>query len=252
MPAYNAEAIVVRVRDLGEADKVVHLLTRDRGKVAAVARGARRPRSRLAAATQLFTYCHVQCWTGRNLDTLSQAEIRDSFPAVREDLVRTAWAAYACELVDEMAQERQPVPEAFALLLAALRLLASPADPEVVGHAFTLQVLSALGFRPALDRCAGCGGPLGTGPHVRFSAAAGGALCPDCHGDGERVRLLARGTLEAMRHLLAADLATPPRLRLGPDMARELAATLDEYVEYRLERRPRSLAFLQSLRPPAR
>lgn len=252
MAVYNADAIVIRVRDFDEADKIVTLFTREEGKVQAVAKGARRPRSRFAAATQLFTHCRVQCYSGRSLDTLSQVEITGSFRLLREELVRMAYGTYICELVDDMAPERQKLEAPYLLLLATLHLLATDGvDPEPVTRAFELKLLSLLGFRPVLGECVSCGGPLPAG-EVRFSPPLGGALCDRCHGDGQRVLLIRRGALEAMRHLLDGDLRRAPLLRLGPDLGADVGRALEDYVEWRLEKRLRSLEFLHAVRASGR
>lgn len=247
MAVYNAEAIVVRVRDFDEADKIVTLFTREEGKVQAVAKGARRPRSRFAAATQLFTHCQVQCYSGRNLDTLGQIDIVESFRLMREDLVRMAWATYICELVDEMAQERQKLEAPYLLLLMTLHLIATAGvEPEPVARAFELKLLSLLGFRPVLGECVACAGPL-PAADVRFSPALGGALCNRCHGEGERIFMLSRDSLEALRHLLDGDLRRAHLLRLEPGVAAEVSRAMEHYVEWRLEKRLRSLEFLHAV-----
>lgn len=240
---------MVRVRDFDEADKIVTLLTREEGKVSAVARGARRPRNRFAAATQIFTHCQVSLFSGRKLDTLSQVEIRESFRLLREDLVRMASATYLCELVDETVQEKQRMETVYLLLLSTLHLLAA-ADipPEPVVHAFELKLMALLGFRPVLHACASCGGALPPGP-VRFSPGLGGVLCDQCPGEeGGLVVRITRGAVETMRHLLEGDLRKAHLLRMGPDIRAEVARTLELYIGYRLERRLRSLEFLKSLR----
>lgn len=248
MPVYNADAIVIRVRDFAEADKLVTFFTREEGKVHAVARGARRPRSRFAPATQLFTHCRVQCYSGRSLDTLTQVDITTSFRLLREDLTRLAYGSYICELTDATAQDRQKLESPFLLLLATLHLLDTPeVDPEPVAHAFELKLLSLLGFRPALGDCVGCGGPLPAGD-LRFSPALGGALCSRCHGGGERIFMLSGAGRATMGQLLAADLRQVPGVPLPPPVAREIGQILEFYVEWRLEKRLRSLEFLHAVR----
>lgn len=235
------------MRDFGEADKIVTLLTREEGKVQAVAKGARRPRNRHAAATQLFTHCQVQLFTGRNLDTLSQTEMKTAFRLLLEDLERMAWATYLCELVDETVPLRERVDGIFLLLLTTLHLLASAGvPPESVARAFELKLLHHLGFRPVLEQCAACGGALPQGP-VRFSPGQGGALCAACHGEGEAVLRLSRGTLETMRHLLNGDLRRAHLVKPGPEVRAELAQALEAYITYRVEKPLKSLAFLRSV-----
>jgi len=247
VPTYNAEGVVVRVRDLNDTDKVLHILTREYGKLRCVARAARRPKSRFTPAAQLFNHLHFQAYTGRNLDTLTQVEILPSFPGLREDLVRIAAATYACELVDEMAQERQPLEPVFDLLLTALRLLATPEMPvEPVLRGYELKLLALMGFQPVLTGCLACGAPV-EGSEVYFSPGAGGVVCRRCAPEAGALRVLPRAAVEAMRFLLEGDLRRAHVLRYSPEVGSSMARALEQYLEYRLERRLRSLDFLQQV-----
>ncbi|HEY8346152.1 MAG TPA: DNA repair protein RecO [Symbiobacteriaceae bacterium] len=249
MALYSVEAIVIRVRDFNEADKLLVLLTREEGKVEAVARGARRPRNRHAAAAQLFTHLQAQLFGSRSLDSLSQAEILESFRHLREDLLRMAYGTYICELMDEMVRERQRQESAYLLLLTTLHLLNTPElDPEPVRRAYELKLLSVLGFRPSLQDCVVCGEPLGQEPLVRFAPALGGVLCPTCPSEGEVVHRLSRGTLETMKRLLDGDIRRAHMIRIAEEMATELDRALNDYIVHRTEHPLKSKKFLDSLR----
>ncbi|BDG61400.1 DNA repair protein RecO [Caldinitratiruptor microaerophilus] len=244
MAEYNVEAIVVRVKAFGEADRLVHLLTREAGKLRVVARGARRPKSRFTPAMQLFTHCQVQCYRGRTLDGVRQVQILESFRALREDLERMAHATYACEMADELVLERQPAEAVFSLLLELLRTLASPDSvPGPALAAFQLQLLALSGFRPELGQCVACGSPV-TGAHVRLSPAEGGILCERCAAGAGPVLRVARGALEAMRFLQGAGVGRAGVLRLQEGLWEQVRRAIEEFVEFRLERRLRSRAFL--------
>lgn len=250
MSLYNAEAIVIRVRDFDEADKIATLLTREEGKVQAVAKGARRPRNRYAAATQLFTQMNTAMFHGRNMDTLSQVDIVESFRHLREDLLRMAYGSYVCELMDEMVREKQRLETAYLLLLTTLHLLNTPEmEPEAILRAYELKLLAILGFRPNLEDCVSCSQGLGTGPSVRFTPALGGALCPNCSGEGEAVHRISRGTLETMKRLLDGDIRRAHVIRITGDLLSEIDRVLTDYIAVRSERRLKSKEFLDSLRP---
>jgi DNA repair protein RecO (recombination protein O) len=247
---YNAEGIIIRVRDFDEADKITVLLTREEGKVQAVAKGARRPRSRYAAATQLFTQIRASLFHGRNLDTYSQVDIVESFRHLREDLLRMAYGTYACELMDEMVKEKQRLESAYLLLLTTLHLLnASEMEPEGVMRAYELKLLATLGFRPNLEDCVSCGRELGPGGQVRFVPALGGTLCQNCSSENEVVYLISRGTLETMKRLLDGDIRRAHMIRIGGDILSELDQVITEYILQRSEKRLKSKEFLDSLRP---
>ena len=247
MSLYKPEALVLRVRDFSEADKILTLLCRDEGKVQAVARGARRPRNRLAGVSQPFTHCRLLLFRGRSLDTVSQAEALESFGHLREDLTQMAYASYMAELTDELVRDRDPHAGVFLLLLTSQHLLAAGVPPEPVVHAFELRLLGELGYRPSLEACVNCGGPL-SGGRVRFSPNAGGVLCSNCLGEDESGTVISRGAVEAMRHLLTGDLTRVHLLRLEPEMAREISEALRFYLAYRLERKLKSLDFLDLMR----
>ena len=139
----------------------------------AVARGARRPRNRYAAACQLFTHVKGQFYHGKNLDTLSQIDIVESYRKLREDLTRMAYATYACELADEMIREREKNNETpFLLLLTTLHLFNEGDGYEAILRAYELKLLSIQGFRPNLEDCVSCGAGLPDGPFVRFTRTA--------------------------------------------------------------------------------
>lgn len=211
-----------------------------------MARGARRPRSRFAASTQLFTHCQAALFHGRGLETLSQVEITDSFRGLREDLLRMAYATYMCELVDEMSREKERQEPLFLLLLATLHLLGVEDEAAPLARAFELKLLAILGFRPQLEACVHCGEPV-SGAEVRFSPNLGGLLGPQCPSDGGSVLPISRGTLEAMRHLLTGDLRRAHVLHLDAATAAEMERTLEAYIEVRLEKRLKSREFLRQI-----
>lgn len=249
MSLYNAEAIVIRCRDFDEADKVAVLLTREEGKVQAVAKGARRPRNRYAPAVQLFTHIKASLFHGRNLDSFSQVEIVESFRTLREDLLRMAYATYVCELMDESVREKQRLEQSFLLLLTTLHLLNAPEmEPEPILRAYELKLLSILGFRPQLESCVSCGQDLGANPAVRFAPGLGGVLCPNCSAEGDLVHRIARGTLESMKRLLDGDIRRAHMIRIPAEMRLEMDKVIGDYYAIRTERRPKSKEFLDTLR----
>lgn len=246
MGLYSTDALVIRVRNLGEADKVITLLTEQEGKVQAVARGARRPRNRLVGVTQLFTQCRVSLFRSQGLGTLSQAEIKQSFRLLREDLLRTAAATYICELVDELVGDRERHETLYYLLLATLHLLCEDLDLQVVLRAFELRLLSLLGYQPHLESCVVCGAAP-AGARVTFSPGAGGVVCPSCPPGEGGVVALSRGSLEMLRRLSTADMRRLGVLRPGAAAMSEMQSCLEEYITYRLEKRLKSLDFLHTV-----
>jgi DNA repair protein RecO (recombination protein O) len=193
----KSEAIVLRGVDFGDSSRIVTLITPDRGKVAVMAKGARRKGSPLAAVLDTFNRIEiVYAWkSGREVQTLMEAALLDAYPGVKADLGRSAYAAFPLELAGRAAHENEPSVSLYAALVHGLAGMDRWRDAPGV-HAVwqALLLLEAAGFAPALDHCARCGGPLrGT---VYFTPA-GGAACGGCGGE----RRLGAKTLERLRVL---------------------------------------------------
>jgi DNA repair protein RecO (recombination protein O) len=240
MPLYKEQGIVLRSIKLGEADKIVTILTQGSGKVRAVAKGVRKTRSRFGARLEPFTHVSLLLYRGRTLDTVTQAEIISPFTHVRADFLLIAAGETMVEAADKVAEEHERNVRLFLLLLAGLRTLeARPADAAAVAESFLLKLLSLSGFHPSLSACAGCGA---AGPHEWFSAAAGGSVCPACaEHDAGRVDPAA---VLWLHDLARADLEAGGDMSPAPLVRREARAMLYGFVEYHLERRMRSFSLL--------
>jgi len=243
MGPFKAEAIVLKSRDFQEADRVVTLLSDRHGKIEAVARGARRTRSRLRGATQPFCLVTASFFPGKTMDTMSQAEVTEGFRVLREDLELLANASYLCELVDESMGLHDATPGVYPLLLTAFGLLRDGHPPATVRHMFQLRLLGILGIGPGLGRCLGCGGEV-TDPF--FSPGEGGVLCHTC-GPGHGAGRLSRQALECMRALLRLDPSRSGRLALDARTEREMSLALDGYILWHLDKKLKSLSFLRQL-----
>ena len=183
MPLYRDEAIVLRTHKLGEADRIITLLTRTHGRVRAVAKGVRRTKSRFGARLEPFMLVDVQCYEGRNLDTVTQVETLAPYgDAIARDYPRYTAATAMLETAERLTEEREPATQQFLLLAGALRSLAERAhDPGLVLDAYLLRSLAVAGWAPSFVDCARCGAP---GPHRAFNVQSGGAVCPACRPPG--------------------------------------------------------------------
>lgn len=241
MALYKAEAVVLRSRSLGEADKIVTLFTYERGKVEAVARGVRRPRSRLLGVTQLFTHGRFLLYERKSLDTISQGEIVRSFLPLREDLLRMAHAAYVAELLDRTTELNDGHPRLFALLLMVMEMLATGPRLALTTRYFEVQLMQELGFRPHLDDCVRCGAQDASW----FSVEAGGLVCGRCRGaDATK---LDHESLEVMRYMARAEPARLSVLRPSRRALQTLEDVLPKYCAARIGRWLHSMDFLLSL-----
>jgi DNA repair protein RecO (recombination protein O) len=232
---YRETGIVLRTMRLGEADKIVTIVTEGRGKVRAVAKGVRKTKSRFGGRLEPLSHVSLQLYEGRNLDTITQAETVDHFRAVREDLDRLAKATTMLEVVDALVQEGEEDPRVLQMLLGALRTLEAAPSPLVV-PAFFWKLLAHVGFRPLLDACASCGSDVDL---VAFDLDEGGVLCRSC-ARGTRVTPEA---LSLLRRILGGDLvavlAEPPS-----QAGYEVEHLATRAIEHHLERRMRSVGIL--------
>ena len=242
---WSSEAIVLRHRPIGDADKICVLLSPARGRVEAVARGVRKPKSKLAGHVAEITLGQFQFAQGRDLFIVSGAQTTDGFTALHGDVDRLARAAEICELVDRSTEYDVPSRAVFDLLRAALAALCELPEPAGPACWFALRYLDAQGYRPELDRCVLCGeslAPDGNG----FSARDGGAVCPACHrvGAGAPLSSPAFRLLRFMRRSPADALRG---VRIGRRIAAELDGHLQASAEGVLEGRLRSAAFVRAV-----
>jgi DNA repair protein RecO (recombination protein O) len=240
MPLYKEQGIVLRSIKLGEADKIVTILTQGSGKIRAVAKGIRRTSSRFGARLEPMTHASLLLYQGRNLDTVTQAEIVSPFRAVRAEFPLIAAAETMLEAADKVAEEHERNIRLFLLLLSGLRALEDrPKDPAAVAESYLLKLLSLSGFHPSLSGCAMCGRP---GPHDWFAAGLGGVVCAeDVTNEAGRVAWPAVAWLDSL-----ARVDLPGAGDMTPEIVvrREARAMLYGFTEYHLERRMRSLALL--------
>ena len=247
MPAYNVSAIILRRINFGETDRIVTLYTRERGKLSGIAKGARKPISRLGGATEPLSYARLQLATGKTLEVITQAEVRDSFPRVRADLIRTAYGMYLLELVDRFTEEHEVSTDTFELLLSALYLLERPNDPAKIARMFELQLMTLLGYEPTLDRCLRCLAALPP-DDVCFSPSLGGVVCRECGALPEDALQVSHQAVELMQKLATAEASEVERMDASPETLDQIERAMRWHIRYRAEGELRSLDFLQTLK----
>jgi DNA repair protein RecO (recombination protein O) len=235
---YKTEAVVLRSMRFAEADRILHLYTRERGRVNAIAKGVRKTGSRFGARLEPLTHVALLLHEGRGeLHTVSGADIVHSHERAREDTYRLAVGLIGAEAVLKLFVEPEPNARAFAgvcrfldLLDAAGERAASPAlDP--LGLAFQLKLLTLAGYLPHLDSCASCGAAA---PLVGFSAQAGGAVCADCLREAGGFGL-GRGSIDALEALIERPLeAAVLDPRASRDAVRVVEATYEHHGGFRL------------------
>jgi len=244
---YQTEAIIIKKTKLGEADRILTLYTPHLGKIQAVAKGVRRPRSKMAGHLELLTHSLISLARGRNLDTVTGSQTIDSFLPLKSDLELTAHALYATELVDQFTADNVENRPLFQLLLETMHNLCQGSKSELTLRYFELHLLNAVGYRPQLHHCVSCRSPLK--PVVNsFSPSAGGAVCPNCSQSQTLTYPLSVNALKVLRFFQNNDYNTSSRLKMNPELSQELETVMRNYIEYLLEREVKSAAWRDSLR----
>jgi DNA repair protein RecO (recombination protein O) len=251
---YRTEAVILRRHDVGEADRLITLYTPNKGKLRAIAKGARKPSSRKAGHLELFAHSSLLMAKGQNLDLITQAETIHGYRELREDLERLTQAHYVAELLDQLGTEGQESRLTFDLLVATLERLCDTHDLLLTTRIYELRLLALEGYQPQLFRCLDCGETIQ--PVVNyFDPAQGGVLCPRCgeglssgRGSNRTVRPVSVNALKVLRYLQTHTYQENMRLRLRASTHRELETLLLHYVTYVLERNLKSIEFLYRLR----
>jgi DNA repair protein RecO (recombination protein O) len=248
---YHARAIVLRVRNIGEKDRVMTLLTEERGKMDATARGSRGPKGKLMAVAQPFVLARFLFAHGRNLDIATQAEIENSHPHISSDLLKSAWATYCCEL-GTVLPEALPENELFLLLRDALSAFdqAPSARVEDIGRWFEARYLSLMGYAPQIGRCVACDKKIVVPSDditrkLIYSPGLGGTLCGDCATrDAQRLTV----SVQALRALYRLSRSPQPEdLALMSAARRDLRDCLRRGLSSHLDVKPKSQAFLDEV-----
>ena len=244
---YQTEAIIIKKTKLGEADRILTLYTPHLGKIQAVAKGVRRPRSKLSGHLELLTHSLVSLARGRNLDTIIGSQTINSFLPLKSELQLTSYGLYATELVDQFAADHIENYPLFQLLLETLQQLCQVANNDLVSRYFELHLLNEVGYRPQLQQCVSCRQPLEPTTNS-FSSSAGGMLCPGCRQSQPLTYPVSVNALKVLRLLQSSDYSTVVKLRMTPGLSQQLEEVLRIYIKYLLEREVKSAAWLDTIR----
>lgn len=242
MPTYRDEVVILRTHKLGEADRILTLLSRRHGKVRAVAKGVRRTSSRFGSRLEPFMVADVQLYKGRSLDVVQQAESLGSYGADIAAHYERYTAAHAMVEAADRLNEAEATPQQYLLLVGGLRSLArGDHDSRAILDSYLLRAMALSGWAPALDGCARCGAP---GPHTGFVAQLGGSICDDCAPAGSaRIRSEA---LQQLRSLMAGEWDVVDAA--APATTAAASGVVAAYAQWHLERGIRSLSHLEAMR----
>lgn len=244
---FKTEGLVLRETEYQDADKLLTVLTKDRGKLTLRARGVRSRNSRLKSGCQLLAYSEFTVYEGRNTQSVQEAVPIALFLPLREDIELLSLASYFAQAAEVLSQEDDPNPRLLSLCLNALYAMSEQKRPQaLVKAAFELRAACLAGYEPMLDGCAVCGNPQPD----RFHVSGGGLQCAGCLlPEDLGVRLpVHSGTLAAMRYIVSCDLKRLFSFRLGEDSLKELNDLTETYLLTQLERGFFTLDFYKSLR----
>jgi DNA repair protein RecO (recombination protein O) len=247
---YRSEAIVLRRTDIGEADRLLTLYSREYGKIRAVAKGARKPQTRKTGHVELFMRTAFMFAQGKSIDIITQAELIEAYPALRQDLVRTTYAAYCAELLDGLTADEDRDVRKYSLLADGLGWIAESDDLRMAARYYELRLLALAGYQPQLFHCVSCNEKI-TEQDQFFSAELGGILCPDSRDEDRRARPISAAAVKLFRYLQTRDWETVHVLRLRKNLHQELEGIMHYYLRYVLEHNLRSIEFLYRLRREA-
>ncbi len=251
MPAprrYVTDAIVLSRFDLGEADRVLTLITPGYGKLKAIAKGIRRPASRLGGSLEPFAELNVALARGRTFDVVTEVRVGHAWLALRDRLESAATAWYLAELADRSLEERHPAEPLYALLRRAYELLDAGMAPGRVARWYEMHLADELGQRPEVDRCVECDRMLDASETFRWVPPLGGVVCRRCPGPpADRTELSLDG-LKLLKAYQRMDVEAIAALRLPAAVEQEVEAAMRDFMRVALERDARSLAFLDEVR----
>ena len=241
MSLYRDEAIVLRTQKLGEADRIITLLTREHGRVRGVAKGVRRTKSKFGARLEPGSHIDIQLYTGRTFDTVTQVEsIFNYGEALTDDYSRWTIAGTILEAAERFtSHEHEPAFQEFKLVTGAMKALAeNKYDPSMILDAYLLRSLAVGGYAPSLVNCSKCDAP---GPHRYFSLVGGGSVCADCRPSASATPALE--TLKLMSDLISGDWESAMASELRN--RREANGLIAAYLQWHLERGLRSLQIVE-------
>lgn len=246
--SYRSEGVVLKSTPLDEAGLIVTLYTREAGKLRAIARGARKPTSKMVGHLEPLNRVDLALASSRpgGIDTITQAQVLDSFAALKADLEGVSKAIYLAELVEGFGTEGNANPELYFLLLDSLRTLDDSPRVELVLQHFELHLLQCSGFMPELYRCVECREVLSPGNHL-FSPEAGGTLCTTCCPRDIRIMHLSVQALKVLRFLDRARPAELFKVHVATGLHTELKGLLSATLKYWLDKEIQSKTFIEHL-----
>ena len=250
--SYRTEAIILKRRDFGEADRLLTVLTPNHGKVDVIAKGARKPTSTKTGHVELFTKVDLMIHRGRELGIAQQAEMMVPYLALREDLQRGAYAGYVVELLDRFTAEgEEDLDTLYKLLSDALQYLCEADDLRLVVRYYEMRLLDIVGFRPELNDCVLTYEPI-LAEDQFFSHSDGGVVSPSAAKHTTSLVPINVTTLKLLRHLQRSAYSRVQSLSISTTLHNDIERLMLGYLTYLLERRLQTVDFIRRIRKDVR
>lgn len=232
---YRSNSIILKAIDYRESDKIVTVFTEKEGKISAVAKGAKKPKSSLRACIQPFVYSSLYLSRGKSMDLITQGKMLDFFGNSREDLERTLYCLYIMELLDKSLMEKVKMPGLFKTTLEILHNMDQSGYNPLKIRLFEIKLLTSLGYKPFLQECVACGKKPAYFNY--FSLAEGGVICDACKTNTQSLLFITGETLSIMKLLINTNTGIIDKLKVSDQAGNQLEALLGNYLEYHLERK---------------
>jgi DNA repair protein RecO (recombination protein O) len=243
----KTHGLVLKNINFGEADKIITLFSNNLGKIQVLAKGCRKPKSRLLSASQMFCLGEYVLFKGKgSMYILSQCDVQQTFYNLRTNLERLGAASYILNLCQEVIQEQEGNTPLFALTVSCLSLLCySDTQSFVIVKAFEVKMLSIIGYKPHTTSCVLCSGDLNG--QIAFSTRLGGVACEECRSKDPYSLKINHGTLNTLRYIQEMDIKKISRIKIGSNTMDELDRILTPFITQRLEKVFKSKDFMMTV-----
>ncbi len=246
MAIIKTQGLVLKYTDINEADRIITLITRNKGKIKAIAKGCRRPKSSLLSSCQLFAVSDYVLFKGTNFYHVSSGELREPFFNLRNDLLKLSYAVYFAELADTVTDEDIASEKLSIILSKTLYNLSQNRIPiGILACAYQLKLMDLSGYRPMLYKCVNCG----KGDNLsRFSINLGGALCSDCNDYDKASIKVSKKTMELIGQLLSTPISRLNTLKIDNNIFIEIDKIVYSFVQKHLDKKFKSMDFINNIK----
>lgn len=246
MSIIKIKGIVLRQAYSSEADKIITILAKDKGKKTIAAKGARLPKSPFLAGTQPFCYCDFVIYDNKSIANLNQVEVIETFYNIRQDLFKLSYASYFMELAENSIVEEDASNELLELTLKALQILNKTDDnPKLIAKIYELRLIKILGYMPEIYECVNCGHKIEN--REFFDVQLGGTLCEKCKSSSNRCLELSLGTFSAIEYIMYSDIKRLFSFKVSPLVLEQLSKISTDYIFIHIDHEFKTLKFLNQL-----